>query len=355
MIVQLEGEGFRNLTHLSLGFEPGSHLFQGTNGAGKTSLLEAIYLLATTRSFRTSQIGDCGTHERGSFRLRAEVDRDRRARLELGWQDRRSWRTVNGDRTSLAEHLEVLPIVCWNSSDVELLSGPPAGRRQFLDRGVVSQKPAAITLITRYRQAVQEKRQLLLQGGREIDTWNSVLASAAADLIRWRSLYAEDLAAALERVLADAELGLPSISLHYRYSPRCGLEGVGAIEEELAALSHREIAAQRLLVGPHRDDLEILWDGHPIRRVASAGERKALGLSLLAAQGRILEAVSRSPVYLLDDADAELDGGRLERLWSVFRSRRQVFATSSRPHVWKGLEINNLWNLEAGKVQSGTP
>lgn len=350
MLVQLEAEGFRNLESLSLAFEPGAHLFLGDNGAGKTSLLEAVYLLATTRSFRTFRIADCCRHGGVRFGLAGEVERASRVCLELAWEAEGRRRAVNGQQTSLAEHLAVLPVVCWSSRDVEVLIGPPAERRQLLDRGVVSHKPAAIAAISRYRQALQQKRQLLLRGGGELETWNRVLAEAAAELIALRSAQAERLERALGEVLERCELGFPPIELHYRSSPRSGLAGAAAIEEELAAVRRRERRLQQSLLGPHRDDLEVRWDGREVRRVASAGERKALGLALLAAQGRILEAVDRAPVYLLDDADTELDRRRLESLWRVFSGCGQLFLTSNRPAVWESVELVHRWRLSDGRV-----
>ncbi len=349
MLVQLEAEGFRNLEPLSRAFEPGSHLFLGDNGAGKTSLLEAVYLLATTRSFRTPRIADCCRHGGSRFRLGGEVDRRSRVRLEVGWEAGGRWRTVNGQQASLAEHLAALPVVCWSSGDVEVLVGPPAGRRQLLDRGVVSRRPAAIAAISRYRRALQQKRELLARGGGELATWNQVLAPAAAELIALRAAYAGRLARALAEVLDRSGLGFPPIELRYRPSPPAGLEGA-AIAEELAAVRRRERRMQQPLVGPQRDDLEVRWDGREVRRVASAGERKALGLALLAAQGRILEGMDRVPIYLLDDADTELDRRRLESLWRVFGACGQLFLTSNRPAVWESVEIAHRWRLSEGRI-----
>ncbi len=352
MLVGLEAEDFRNLAPLRCSFGTGSHLFLGRNGAGKTSLLEAVYVVATTRSFRTARISDCCRHNATSFRLRAEVESERRVRLDLGWKAGERWRTVNDQKVSLAEHLAVLPVVCWTSGDVDILVGPPALRRQLLDRGIVSLRPSVISVITRYRRVVEEKRQLLLHGGGELDTWNSLLASAAAELIRLRAAQVERLSSALDQVLNDAALGFPKVELKYRCSPRCGVDGAEAIAAELESVSDRERRQRQLLIGPHRDDVAVTWDGHEIRRVASAGERKALGLALLAAQGRVLEDAGRDPIYLLDDADAELDGGRLESLWRVFGRCRQVFATSSRPAIWDQIDIGRRWSLAGGTLDT---
>ncbi len=350
MLVRLEARRFRNLATFEQPFGPGNHLVLGANGAGKTSLLEAVYLLATTRSFRTPRVADCCRHGASDYRLIGEVDTDRRARLELDWQSGQRQRSVNGHRTSLAEHLGVLPIVCWTIADSEVLVGPPLARRRFLDRGVLGLKPAAIETISRYRQALHEKRKLLQRGGGELEAWNQVLAAAASDLVTLRSAYAERLRAALDTILEECRLGLGTIEVHYRGSLRSGQEGPGAIFEELMAAGDRERALQQPILGPHRDDLAIRWDGHELRRVASAGERKALGLALLAAHGRVVAAGGRDPLYLLDDADTELDQDRLTALWSVFSAARQLFATSNRARVWEWARIEHRWRCEDGRL-----
>ncbi len=353
MLVCLEARRFRNLATLKQPFAPGIHLVLGANGVGKTSLLEAVYLLATTRSFRTPRIADCCRHGASDFRLGGEVDSHRRARLDLDWRQGQRLRTVNGSRTSLAEHLSMLTVVSWTGADSEVLIGPPAARRRFMDRGALGLKPAAIEAFSRYRQALHEKRQLLQRGGGELEAWNQVLASSAFDLVRLRSQYVERLRETLIRILEECRLGLGTIEVRYRGSLRSGLEGPEAIAAELMAASERESALQQPILGPHRDDLRIRWDGHELRRVASAGERKALGLALLAAHGRVLAEAGRDPVYLLDDADTELDQDRLTALWSVFSAARQLFATSNRSRVWKHARVDNLWRCQDGRFQAG--
>lgn len=352
MLVQLTATDFRNLDPLDLGFGEGIHLVLGPNGAGKTSLLEAIYLLATTRSFRTARVADCCRHRSSGFRLSGEVDTETRTRLEFTWQDGDRQRLLNGKRSSLAEHLAALPVVSWTSGDLDVLIGSPAERRRFLDRGVVGRQPAAIEVLARYRRAVEEKRRLLERRASEAEwqAWNRVLATAAAELIRLRDAYTVELARSLEEILVQCRLGFPPIELRYRPSPPEGLEGAERLYEELAAAAARERRLERLVLGPHRDELKILWDGYELRRVASAGERKALGLSLVTAHGEVLRRGGRRPSYLLDDVDAELDRARLEALWQVLGSARQLFATSNRPWVWEAIETTRRWRCEGGRI-----
>ena len=356
MLAQLTARDFRNLAPLIWEPQAGSHLLLGGNGAGKTSLLEAVYVLATTRSFRASQIGDCLRHGAGSFHLSSEIETDRRSTLEVGWVDGQRTRALNGKVTPLAEHLAVLPVVAWTSAaEAEVLVGAPKARRRFLDRGVVGIRPPALEVLGRYREALRQKRGLLAGDGAGIEIWNEMLAAYAADVIALRERYVELLRGELAQVITEAGLPFPPIEIRYRPSPANGLEGQQAIADALDKIAERERRRQLPLLGPHRDELEILWGGYEIRRVASAGERKSLSLMLLAAHGRVLEGVGRSPVYLLDDMDAELSPQTLASVWKVFQGARQLFATSNRPQVWLTLEVGKVWEMEGGVLSLLSP
>lgn len=358
MLVELEARNFRNIEAFRWQLEGGAHLLLGDNGAGKTSLLEAAYLLATTRSFRTSQLADCLRHGAEDYHLAAEVDRDRRTRLEISYGADASHpaarrgisRRVNAQRTTLAEHLEVLPVICWTIEQAETLSGGPGHRRRFIDRGLLGIRPTALEIMSRYRQILAEKRRLLIEGGRGLEAWNQLQAQTAARWIGLRADYVAALSKVVDELLDDCDLGLPPLSLSYRCSPRSGRDGSEAIAAELAAVKERERSRRQALIGPHRDELEIRWADHAVRRTASAGEKKALGLVLLAAQGRILTSRGRRPLYLLDDVDTELDEGRLAKLWRLFRPISQVIATSNRPAVWEKIEVDRRWRCRDGKI-----
>jgi DNA replication and repair protein RecF len=352
LLTRLSTQDFRNLEPLAWEPGAGSHLLLGGNGAGKTSLLEAVYVAATTRSFRANQLADCVRHGAALFHVRAEVESDRRASLEVGWVDGQRIRLLNGKIAPLSEHLSALPVVAWTSAaEAEVLVGAPKARRRFMDRGVVGIHPAALELLGRYREALRHKRGLLLGDGAGMEIWNELLAAAASDVIAQRHRYVELLKAQLAGVLASSGLPFPAIELRYRPSPVNGLEGQTAIAEALDRIADRERRRQLPLLGPQRDELEILWGGHEIRRVASAGERKALSLMLLAAHGRVMEEVGRRPVYLLDDADAELAPATVAAVWSVFLPAEQLVATSNRPQVWLTLEVGKLWEMERGSVR----
>ena len=321
----------------------------GANGAGKTSLLEAVYLLATSRSFRGARPAECCRRGAEAFYLEAEIDGDRRATLGVGWTAAGGLeRRLNGKTASLADHLAVQPVVAWTAADAELLDGPPVLRRRLLDQGVVGERPAALAVLARYRQALDQKRRLLAEGGTGVGPWNELLASVAAELVALRRAYAARLGGGLEAVLAGSGLTLGSVELVYRPSID---PGDGGAEEALARLEEvreEELRQRRPLAGPHRDDLAVLWQGRGLRRAASAGEKKLLGLALTAARGALLESAGRRPLYLLDDADGDLDRGRLGVAWELFSEAPQLLATSHRPDAWETLGAAVTQRLESG-------
>lgn len=371
MLLHLTARGFRNLHPLDFAPAAGSHLLLGGNGAGKTSLLEAIYVLATTRSFRAAQIADCVTHGGREMALWGEVDAGRRAALAVAVVDGLRQRSVNGRPTSLTEHLSMLPVVAWAAAEAAVLVGAPGERRRFMDRGVVAARPAALEVLGRYREALRQKRDLLVRDAAGIEIWNELLASTAAEVARLRAAYVEALRGALAEVLAEAadggaelpphpdgaaRLHLPAVELRYRPSPPQAPEGAAVIAAALDRAADRERRRRQPLLGPQRDELEILWGGHEVRRVASAGERKALSLLLLAAHGRVVEAAGRQPVYLLDDADAELAPATVAAVWSVYARRvaatgGQLFASSNRPQAWLTLDVGTLWEVAGGGLR----
>lgn len=357
MFRYLEAKAFRNLTPGRWQFASGRHLILGANGAGKTSLLEAIYVLATCRSFRTNRLQECIRHQESSFFLRGELIDGQQ--LELFGPSEQRERRLNQHRASLAEYLAAQPVVAWTSADLEFLIGAPTARRRFLDRGIVGRRPGTIVTLSRYRQALDEKRKLLQLGpfsDAEIVPWNLLLAQAAAEIIQHRQAFVAKMVAALDALQRETDLGLPKIALRYLPSPREGLEGAATIADLLdRGLPHERVTRQPGS-GPHRDELEITWDEHPIRRVASAGERKALGLLMILAFARVLEAEEIRPVYLLDDLDTELDRDRLLQLWRLFPPRdQQVFVTSNRPEVWREADVDHRWSCRRGDLRGDAP
>lgn len=350
--------GFRSLEPLTWSPAPGSHLLLGGTGAGKTSLLEAIYVVATTRSFRVRTVGDCLAHRLaaradGAFHLEAEVETPGRVRLEVGLSVAEgAWRRVNGKETTFAEHLAQLPVLAWTSAETEILVGGPDRRRRFLDRGLVGREPRSLDALARYRRILGHKRHLLARRQGGLEAWNEMLAEAAVEVVRRRAELVEALGVALAEALDASGLPFPPVELVYEPSPEEALVRPEETQSALGRLEREERDRRRPLAGPHLDRLHVRFGGLDLDRVASAGERKSVGLLLAASLARVWRQAGRDPILLLDDADAEIDRPTLERLFSVLRGKAQTLFTSNRPEVWEGLEVSHRWRLERGSLEA---
>jgi DNA replication and repair protein RecF len=335
---------FRNFEALDWSVPAGSALLHGPNGAGKSSLVEAIYLASTTRSFRAAKSEHLARSGSDGFHVRLEVGRldvESRPRrtLELAWSAARGkTRRVDGKDSALVEHLRVLPVLIWWRGEAEVVSGPPEARRRFFDRATVHQRPGYLVELGRYATALAEKRALLAAGeSKSLGAWNRLLARHGAEVARARAASVADVRselAGLTRFVTELGGPLPELGLRYRPSPAAALDGEEALFAELERQRAFELERRRPLVGPQRDEIELSWGGGAAKEVASAGERKALGLLLLAAQARLLVAAGTAPLLLVDDADAELDSARLARLVGVLGSAARTLFTTNRPELW---------------------
>lgn len=355
MIAELQASGFRNLADSPLLPGPGRHLVLGPNGAGKTSLIEAMYVVATTRSFRTADLARCRRHGARDFRIEARVEAARIGRLQVALGEHGLERRVDGSRTTLSEHLGVLPVVSFSEADREVLAGAPAARRRFLDRGMVAERPALIETLSRYRQALAAKRAVLMRGGSDLAAWDALLAHEGARLVAARRRHLERVRRELEQLLEVADMEA-TVDLSYRPNPVGLAEAEDAELEEkilghLESIRQRELEQQRTLAGAHRDRVVISWQGADVAGAASAGERKLCGWMLTLARARVIARGGRMPLVLFDDADAELDPSRLALAWSLVAEGLDLFATSSRPEVWEGLERERTWMLRGGRVE----
>ena len=317
----------------------GSALLHGPNGVGKSSLVEAIYLAATTRSFRAAKAEHLARSGSDGFHVRLEVGAQPQRALELAWfATLGKTRRLDGKDSALVEHLRVLPVLIWWRGEAEVVSGPPEARRRFFDRATVHQRPGYLVELGRYAAALAEKRALLAAGeSKSLGAWNRLLARHGAEVARARATSVADVRAELANLTRYVtELGgaLPEIGLRYRPSPAAALDGEEALYAELERQGAFELERRRPLVGAQRDEIELSWGGGAAREVASAGERKALGLLLLTAQARLLIAAGTAPLLLVDDADAELDDARLARLVGVLSGAARTLFTTNRPELW---------------------
>jgi DNA replication and repair protein RecF len=370
LLESLEAHQFRNLSGKVFWGES-LNVISGENGQGKTSWLEAIYLLATTKSFRTqrpqeaTRFGESLAVVRGRVTRSRDVHRD----LQVTLQGNSKSLSLNGKSESVANYLSQLHVVSFTADELEVVRGGPDARRRFLDRGVVSLHHSYVQTLADYQRVVKQKNRLLqdisdsgtsIDKARElIEPWNTQITQLGSIIHHARCDYVGRLQQSLQSRLFERE----DVTIRYLSS----LEGKGDVSDYESLLRERlslrlqaEIASGYTLIGPHRDDLEILFDGHDVRAFGSSGQqRSALILLDLAAISVYHLWHNEYPLFLMDDVDAELDERRIGRLLGYLKGRTQTFVTTSKGDLIKGFakdaKVFDVRGGTAGNVLESEP
>lgn len=343
---------WRNYEHAYLTLGPGVHLVTGSNGHGKTNILEAIHYLALGRSHRVS---DDQALIRASAReclIRAELEEgNHRQRIEFGLsRAARNRARVDGVERARHEVLGRIRIVMFAPEDLVLVRGDPADRRRFLDDVLAQRRPAYRKARHEYERALRQRNALLRELRQGTTRDDGALTVWSEELIR---LGARIVAA---RLMACATLRQPASALYARLAGQdehaCDLQlvlerstghgdamepdtepDVTAITEQLrsalAARAEEERERGTSLVGPHRDDVRIELEGLPVRTHASQGEAWSVALALRLASRELLHTSTGHPVTLLDDVFAQLDDDRRRRLATWCGDCEQVLISTA--------------------------
>src|SRR5579864_4509493 len=394
---QLALVNFRNFRGLRLEPQPGVLLFCGPNGQGKTNLLEAVYVLATTRSPRTSSerellswrppedadlaavIGPFARLEARVRRLEAEVH------LELTFEGERAASEpsatnvsraikVNGLATRATGLVGQLPVVYFSPADVELAGGPPSGRRQYLNLDNSQASPPHLRALQRYNRVLLQRNQVLRlvrerrQASGALEPWTEQMITWGAQILHQRLAMLCDINARVPAIFGDLVGGPQSLHLMYR-STVCDPSGdtpptVAALEDAFrrreAEVAAREVEQAVSLAGPHRDDFTFVLDGVDLNIYGSRGQQRLAVLALKLAEAEWMRAaIGEIPVVLLDDVLSELDPQRrayvLQRVAEPEPSQqRQVWITTTETDLLASdsvLANAQRYTIEAGQVR----
>jgi len=358
---RLELLHFRNIAGLDLELQAQRLLVIGANGEGKSNLLEAVELLTSLRSHRCSSDPDLIRQGEPTSRLRARTSEGDQLELELR---RRGGRRALRNGRSLERLIDLIgPLRCvgFSALDLELVRGEPAQRRQWLDRVVLQLEPIYGALLSRYGRLLRQRSQLLRRGlaplerSALLDAFDQQMALVGTRLHRRRRR-------ALERLEPLAQLwqerlggGKEELELAYRSGTRLEAEATAAEEEVWRAALLDQLLLQRseeerlgqCLVGPHRDEIELLLGGASARRYGSAGQQRTLVLALKLAELDVVHAVvGEPPLLLLDDVFAELDPRRQNLLLEAVGNGHQCLVSATHLECFNG-----SWRSDAQVVR----
>jgi DNA replication and repair protein RecF len=307
----------RCIAEAELAFHPERTYLYGANGAGKTSILESIYLLGRGRSFRTREIRRLVRRGNAGFGVFAEVEQAGGVRrLGVGYAEGALEKRIDGDSTvGIAALAAVLPVHVIDPGGHRLIESGPVERRRFLDWGVFHVEPDYLEAWRRYRRVLGQRNAALKAGAADIQSWTAALVEAGAAVHTRRAEYVERLAAAVRAVSSRVIDG--GVEIAYRR----GWPARHSFEEALEAEALARVGDRVTGVGPHRADLEITIAENRVRDQASRGQQKLIAAALVLGQVEVLAGQrAERGVLLVDDPASELDRETLAKLLAALEA-----------------------------------
>ena len=338
---RLSVQAFRNLSEVVCFPALGLNVISGQNGHGKTSLIEALYVLSTSRSFRCHRLGEVIQEGAERSVLSGETESfglSHSLRAVISARGR-SFQIDGKSPKRRLDYALATPVIAFVPADMSLCSGPAALRRTLLDRIIVYLDPGGAEARTAYHKASRERQRLLNERGpsaRELEAYEQVLAESGARLARARRQAAERLLVSLGP--AFSQMAAPELGSSFRYAPG-GSEDAAEFKKNLADRRHRDLARGSMTYGPGRDDLCLEVEGRSAKSFASQGQQRLLTLALKVAElNCVREATCMEPMLLLDDVSSELDPERTAAVFRFLRqSRSQIFVTTTRPELFENV------------------
>ncbi|MBI4289172.1 MAG: DNA replication/repair protein RecF [Chloroflexi bacterium] len=399
-IAHLKLTNFRNYRHLDLDLPARKIVLEGDNAQGKTNLLEALFFLATTRSPRASNerelIGWGGGDEffpgarvaarveraGGPLQLEIVLRAERLPRLagaagnngdaasddylaSLVTGARKQVR-VNGVPRRAADVVGQMKVVMFSAPDIELVAGPPALRRRYLDVSLSQIDNRYLRSLQRYQRVLQQRNHLLrrIQGGEarpeELAFWDQEIVQHGSYITLQRCDLLSSLGPLAREIHRGVTAGQEDLNVRYhpnlhqgwRDAPARAEALSDAFRKDLSKSLGREIAQGMSLVGPHRDDLQFLVKGVDMAMYGSRGQQRAIVESLKLAEAQLMaERTGEAPVLILDDVLSELDSLRQQQLLQAIDPYPQVLITTTGPEL---IPQDFLSQAIRYRVKSGT-
>jgi len=353
-LVEIKTAAFRNLAPTPVSFCSSGNLVAGSNGQGKTNLLEAVTVLGNLRSFRVSSMRRVVGHGETEFYLEGRVETStgsvRLSQYVIPGPPIRRVLEVAGVTATIPQYLQVFPVVALSGADRDLVSGGPSARRSFLDRFAFLLENEYFDEINNYRRTLRQRNAALASvlDDREMEVWEDRLAKAAAVVVQRRRGACERLVESFQPIYQELRSSaFPDVDLGYRGEAGFDqAENAPEVEEYYRKRYNETRTRDRRTgftgEGPHRHDLSLRTDRKTVRHTLSSGQTKVVAAALrLASLKQIERERGEHLPVIIDDVDAELDAVVLSRLIEHLEGERQLFFSSADPGVFKELAIGS--------------
>lgn len=359
---QLQLSQFRNIEVAQLHFSAAWNLIYGANGSGKTSVLEAIYLLAHGRSFRTSKAHKVIRHEQAQYTVFAKIGAGAQ-QVALGVQRDRAgdWLArLNGEKVQrVADCAALLPVQLITPESFRLFFGGPKERRQFFDMGLFHVEHQFFEVWMRFNKVLKQRNALLKSRQTNADYyqfWDQQFVELALQLHTMRLTYIEQLHAELQRLIVDVD-ALAGLQLELVAGWNCREHSIAELHQQLRDGFAMDLRVGYSQLGPQKADLRVKVRGEYADELLSRGQLKVLLFALKIAQSNVIyRSGHKQPLLLIDDLASELDDQSKRQIFNfLYQLNSQVFITAIEtsqvlPQISEDTEVA-LFHVEHGQIE----
>lgn len=357
MIIQsLKLDHFRNYEELSLDFDAGTNIFYGDNAQGKTNILEAIYVSATTKSHKTAKDREMIQFESDESHIRSLIEKKQNLfQIDMHLKKNRS-KGIAINKVPIRKASElfgILNIVFFSPEDLNMIKNGPSERRRFMDLELCQLDKIYLDHLTKYNRILNQRNHLLkdinVSPNLEdtLSVWDTQLLSYGKKIINCRSQYVDSISPIVSEIHLQISGGREQLQMNYE--PNISEE---CFETELKKARNRDKKTGQTTVGPHRDDLSFFVHGVDLRKFGSQGQQRTLALSLKLSEIELIRKLTKdTPVLLLDDVLSELDSSRQTYLLHHIQNiQTMITCTGLDEFINNRFHINRVFQVVNGQV-----
>ena len=351
-------ENYRNYAHLSVNLSPGINIFFGDNAQGKTNVLEALYMCATTKSHRGSRDREIIRFGEEEAHIRMLLSKEHvRHKIDVHLKKNKS-KGIAIDGIPIRKSGELFGLVhmiCFSPEDLAMIKNGPGERRRFLDLELCQLDKVYLHNISNYNKIVNQRNNLLKQIGFDsalkdtLDIWDMQLVKYGNDVIKSREKFVKEINDLVKSI--HTKLSGDREQLEIIYEP-CVKEQ--DFESELVRVRDRDLKFKCTNIGPHKDDMCFLINGMDVRKYGSQGQQRTAALSLKLAEIELVKQIIHdTPVLFLDDVLSELDSRRQNFLLdSIGNIQTMITCTGLDEFINNRFSINKIFKVVNGTVSS---
>lgn len=357
-LTQLRLVDFKNIAEAEMNFSPVFNCFVGSNGAGKTAILDAIHYLCLCKGFLHGYDNLNVRSGQELFAIDGSVElggENHRVQCAFKTQAKKSMRWNGKEYKRLVDHVGKIPVALITPSDADLVNAGSEVRRRFIDSAISQLDRKYLEELVRYNKILLQRNTLLKQFAEQgrfdkdaLEVWDMQLTESGTQVFRERKQFLDNLIPMANKIYAKLSSNQEEIGVEYRSQLN-----EGAFETLLDASIFKDRAAKHTTVGIHKDDMVLTIHGQPLKRFGSQGQQKSALIAMKLAQYEMLkEKTGQNPILLLDDIFDKLDADRVGQLLDLVKNSGQVFITDTHQERVAEL-LKDEKDLRLFKVNSG--